>query len=121
MEKESIEEYSYEEKKNLYLKLFSMGNFAGEDVNTKLVLISLLSLTYMKMKQKTPTLKPIDILVKLTGETDKSSYFYQALEGLSILVEDFCYGSKKADSCGLKTSQEIINKIKELLSTWLPF
>lgn len=123
MEKVSIDELEklpYEDKRKLYLRLFSLGNF-GADINNKLILISLVSLTYLKMKEKNKDLTPMDILIKITGEKDKTSYFYQALEGLSILVEDFCYAGNLADSCGLKSSQEIINKIKEILSTWLPF
>ena len=43
------------------------------------------------------------------------------LENLSILIEDFSYDCTEIDSCGLKTSQEIVNKIKEILNTWIPF
>ena len=64
---------------------------------------------------------PLKLLMKLTGEEKSNSGFYQFLEALAILVEDLSYGCTKIDTCGMKTSQEIINKIKEILSQWLPF
>lgn len=112
---------SYEEKKEIYQKTFSLGYLASEEMNDRLVLISLIALTYQKMKLKDRTITPLTILVKITGEKDKNSIYYQFLESISIIAEDFSYGTKKIDSCGLKTSTEIINKIKELLNTWLPF
>ena len=59
--------------------------------------------------------------MKITNQSKDGSAFYQALEGISIIVEDLCYMCDKADSCGLKTSNEIVEKIKEILNTWLPF
>ena len=78
-------------------------------------------LDIVKLKQKDPNIKPIDILCKITNTKKDNSIFYQALESLSLIVEDFGYDCNTADSCGLKTSAEIINKIKEILNTWSPF
>lgn len=116
-----INTLEYTDKKDVYQKVFSLGNLQSEDMNDRLVLISLIGLTYQKMKDKDSTITPLKILMKITGQSKDNSGFYQFLEALSIIVEDFSYGVKKFDSCGLKTSQEIINKIKELLNTWMPF
>lgn len=110
-----------QEKKEYYFKNFSLGSIGNGNVNDKLILISLLSLTYLKMKEKTPDIQVIDILKSITGVNPDNSAYYQLLESLSIIVEDYCYNCKTADNCGLTSSKEIINKIKGILSTWVPF
>lgn len=127
MEKEKIEEIcrlyeslNYVDKKDVFSRTFSFGALSG-DLNDKLVLISLVSLTYIQMRKKNPMITPFEILIKITGIQIDNSFYCRFLESLSIVVEDFSYECKNIDSCGLKTSQEIINKIKELLDQWLPF
>lgn len=117
---EQINKLDYNEKKNIYQAIFSLGYISTEEMNDRLVLISLVALSYKQLKLKDKTLTPLKLLEKITGHKPGSS-FYEFLIALSIIVEDFSYGIKKIDTCGLKTSQEIINKIKELLNTWLPF
>jgi hypothetical protein len=115
-----INSFSYKDKKELYSQLFSTGYMGGDALDDKLVLVSLISLTYLKLKEKNNAVTPIQILEKITKEP-KGTLMYQTLEALSILVEDLSYGHKTASSCGLKSSEEIINKIKELINTWIPF
>lgn len=116
----SLEKLEYTDKFNVYKRIFSLGNLDG-DLNEKLILISLIALVWFKLKEKNPQITPLDILMKLTGQIKDNSGYYQFLESLSIIVEDMSYDCKAFDACGLKTSQEIFNKIKEILSTWIPF
>jgi len=116
-----INSLSFEEKQRIYQSSFSVGYVGSGDLNDRLVLISLVSLSYQKMKEKDQSITPLKLLLKITGQKEDSSSFYSFLESLAILIEDMCYGVKKIDSCGMKTSQDIINKIKELLNTWIPF
>lgn len=109
---------SYENKQNLYKENFSLGHIS-KNVNDKLILVSLVSLVYLKTKVNKKDVKPIDILLQIRGKS-KAPHI-SMLESLSVLVEDFCYDCDKADPCGLKSSKEIINKIKELLNVWIPF
>jgi hypothetical protein len=118
---EKLDKLDYEGKRDAFVRVYYLGLFDGMEVNDKLVLISLVSLTYLKMKEKNEKITPLDILLNITKQKPDNSSFYQMLEALSIFVEEFTYQSKTADSCGLKTSQEVINKIKEILSTWMPF
>ena len=111
----------YTDKLSAYNKTFSLGNFNSEDMNDKLVLISLVALANQKMKEKDATMTPLKLLMSITGQIKDNSGFYQFLESLSIIVQDMSYGCTKIDPCGMKTSQELINKIKEILDTWLPF
>lgn len=118
----SVKNLSYDEKKNIYAQLFSLGFLnRSKNVNDKLILISLISLTYLKMQQKNPKIRVIDILKSITKQEEDNSSFYNMLEALSIIVEDHSYDCTTADNCGLKSSQEIINKIKEILDSWTPF
>ena len=119
----TINSLSYDDKAQVYSGCFSTGSMNNQSVNEKLILISLISLTYLKLKSKTPDIKPIDILKQITkiDDSNKNDAFYQLLETLSIIVDDFSYTCTEADSCGLSSSKEIINKIKEILTTWIPF
>ena len=103
------------DKRDFYFKNFSLGSIGNGNVNDKLILISLLSLTYLKMKEKNKDITVIDILKSITKAKADDSAFYQMLESLAIITEDFCYNCNIADSCGLKDSQSIINKIKEII------
>lgn len=116
-----LNKLSYEEKLELYQRVFSLGNLASEEMNDRLILISLVALVYQKMKLQDKNVTPIAVLLKITGEKDTNSVYYQFLETLAIIAQDFSYDVKKIDTCGFKTSQDIINKIKELLNTWIPF
>lgn len=112
---------SYEEKKYIYQKCFSLGSVNTKNMNDRLVLLSLLALVYKKMKLKNPNTTVLELLLKITGETKQNTMYYNFLESVAIISEDFSYDIDKIDSCGMKTSQEIINKIKEILNQWLPF
>ena len=117
----NLNNMEYRDKFSVYNRIFSLGNFTSGDMNDKMVLISLTALTYQKLKEKDSTITPLKILMSITGQIQDDSAFYQFLESLSIIVEDLSYGCKKIDNCGMTTSAEIINKIKEILKTWLPF
>lgn len=118
---QSLNDTTYVEKKDVYSYSFSLGTFSSDNVNDKLILISLVSLMYIKLRAKNRNITPLDILLKITKQEADDSGYYQMLENLAIMVEELSYECKKADSCGLKSSEEIINKIKEILSAWIPF
>lgn len=118
---EQIKQLSYKDKKQLYSAIFSTGYLASNELNDRLALFSLMTLTYQKLKLKDKSITPLQILMKMTGQVEDNSGFYHFLEALSIIIEDLSYGVDKIDSFGIKTSQEIINKIKDLLAMWLPF
>lgn len=122
MDKSELIHMSYEKKRELYSDVFSLGVLNNaRTVNDKLVLFSLVSLTYLKMKEKNPKITVLEILLSITQQKQDQSYFYYFLEALAILVEELTFEAKEADSCGLKSSKEIINKIKEILNSWTPF
>lgn len=116
-----IKYLSYEDKKKIYLENFSIGYVSSSELNDRLALISLVALVYQRMKITNPNVTALQILQQITKQKKDNSYFYFFLEALAIFVEDISYGIKKIDPFGLKTSKDIINKIKDLLNTWIPF
>lgn len=100
-------------------KFFSMGYFNNENFNDKLVLLSLVALVYTKTKEKNSKATCSDVITQITKGMKHINKDFVA--SLSSLVEELCYGVKHIDSCGMNTSQEVIKKIKEILSTWTPF
>jgi hypothetical protein len=115
-----INKLSYEDRFKLYVRCFGFGNLLSDEFDDKLILISLIALTANKLKEKNPKLTTLDVLLQITKEKEGTS-FYNALENLSMLVDDLSYGVSKFNSYGLTDSKQIINKIKELLNTWTPF
>lgn len=118
---QEIQELTQEEKSRLYTVVFGFGSIASTDITDKLVLISLVGLSSSKLKEKNPNFTTLEFLLKITNTEKTEEHFYNFLSNLAILVDDLGYATKNYDACGLKSSTEIINKIKEILQTWLPF
>ena len=114
-----LDNLDYLSKERIYKRLFSFGNIPGLD--NKIQLISLLALTSNKIKQKNPKITSLDILMKITHQDKDDSGFYQFLETLAIISDDLSYQCTEFNAYGCKSSEEVINKIKEILNTWLPF
>ena len=112
---------NYLNRKKISSHLISLGTFSSINVEDKLMLISLVSLVYIKLKEKNRKITPLDVLLKITKQEPDNSGFYQLLENLSFIIEEVSYECKTANAYGLKNSNEIINKIKEILSAWIPF
>lgn len=102
-----------------YRKQYTIGVY--ENLTDKLVLISLICYSYEKLKMKNKDLTFLNLLLKITKDFKPSKYFNEHLENLAIVCEDFYYGTKTIENFGLKDSKEIINKIKDILKTWVPF
>ena len=116
-----IDNLDYIDKRDVFSRCFDLNNHQSNNMNDFLVLISLVSLSYIKIKEKDPLTTPLIILCKLTNQIKDNSYYYKYLENISILVEIITPGIKTIDSCGLKSSNEIFEKIKEILNKWMPF
>ena len=54
-----LQSLDYTDKKDVYGKVFSLGTLNGiSSINDKLILISILSLLYLKMREKNPEVTP---------------------------------------------------------------
>ena len=107
----------YSEKKDVYSKNFSLG-YLNTNFSDKIGLISLICyITYTK-KQKEPGIDCYKVIRAITKDVSLPDDF---IETLSIICEDYMYGTKEFPTFGCKTGDEIIKKIKSTLETWVPF
>lgn len=110
---------SYKDLQNIYSKWFSLGGIAGQ-VDNKFALISLICFLTANQKKKNPDTTCYEVIQKVLSKgTLRLEDDY--VKGLSIVCEDFLKGSTEFNTCGLKTVKEIVGKINEILSVWLPF
>lgn len=106
---------TFDKKQQIYNKLFSFG-FAGKEYTDRVALISLLNYILQKLKNKNPSIKLLDILKKL-----KPKYMPEEnLHSIAIIAEDLGYGCTDFPTFGIE-DKKIPEKIKELLSLWVPF
>lgn len=105
----------YQEMQSLYKKLFSLG-YLNTDINSKFALISLICYLTYELQKKNPDVTHYQIIRKIAG-TDIPEDF---IKGLAVVCSDFSYGCNKFPTFGIE-DKKIPSKIKELLSSYLPF
>lgn len=109
----------YKELTEVYEEYFSL-NYLSLPINEKFILINLLGLLTFTARKKNNDVKTIDVLKKILNN-NLTNYDAKFLIGLSIVVDDFIVSTTTFDNCGLKSSQEIIDKIISFLNLYLPF
>jgi len=121
--KSNISLLSYKDKVTIYNDFFDLGGITSMSLNNRMALVSLICLVTFKMRQKNTSETCHSVLKKIIKSEDmlRNTQFGNFIEGLSIVCENFMYSCTKFDTFGLKSSEEIVNKIKELLDEWLPF
>lgn len=107
---------NFEEKKKLYNQNFSLG-YIGKDFSERVALISLTSYLLQKLRVKKSNLTFLDLLKFLAKDIQIDE---NLLQSLAIVGDDLSYGTTEFPTFGLK-DKEIPEKIKELISNWLPF
>jgi phage-related holin len=74
------------------------------------------------MRKKDGLITVRSVLEKILGKIiTESTAYEELLIGLCIICEDLLYNCEECDSFGLKTPQEVIDKIKAILNEWTPF
>ena len=105
----------YEKMQQIYNQYFSLGNL-NVDISSKFALISLTGYLVYKLKQKKPDVTAYKVLRKISGMEFPEDF----IKGLSVVIEDFSYECTKFPTFGLQ-DKEIPAKIKNILSSYLPF
>ena len=113
---DKLEHLSYKQLNQLYNKYFSLG-YLNTDINAKLALISLIGYIVKELKKKNPDVTYYGVTTKLAEGTGLPEELVWAL---AIIVEDFSYQCTDFPTFGMKQGQ-MISKIKEILSMYLPF
>lgn len=110
-----IETPPYKEMQRLYSRYYSLG-YLNTDISTKFALISLIGYLTFRVKQKKPDITPYQILRKIVGDSLPEDF----IKGVAVVVEDFSYGCKSFPTFDVE-DKKIPAKIKEILSTYMPF
>lgn len=105
----------YPDMQRLYNRYYSLG-YLNTDINAKFALISLVGYLAFKLKQKKPDVTPYQVIRKIVGDDLPEDF----IKGVAVVVDDFSYGCKSFPTFGI-SDKDIPNKIKEILSTYVPF
>jgi hypothetical protein len=71
------------------------------------------------LKQKKPDITHWSVLYQINSKCD-SQVPEDFLKGLAVICSDFGYGCKSFPTFGIE-DKKIPDKIREILSNWLPF
>lgn|SRR5574344_1533700 len=113
---EKMNRPTFKELSKLYKDYFSFG-YINSDINAKLAIISLLGYIVTELKKKNPDVTYFSVLTKITSGLGIPEEFIWAI---AIVSEDFAYGCTEFPTFGMKPNQ-MVNKIKEILSLYTPF
>lgn len=117
----NIQALPYDERKALYNNNFGLG-FLGESIDNKLILISLICSYVLAMRKKKPEFTVLDGIKWLTEYEVNGSYGEEKyFENLAVICESFIYGVKTGNTFGLKSGNDLKEKVKEILSNRVPF
>ena len=110
---------TYQELEDYYHEYFSLGDLDC-DLSNKFALISLICFLTKQARIKNPDATCYQVIMKIiSGE--ESNYSLEFIRGLSIVCTDMMKHSNEFLTFDLKTSKAMVEKIKEILKTWLPF
>lgn len=114
-----IENPTFEELDEVYKKHFTLG-YLNTDLGSKFALISLVCFLTKQARVKTPNATPYQVLLKIIGE-NTSSYDMEFIKAVSAICNDFMRNTTEFLTFDMKSSREMVLKIREILNTYLPF
>ena len=111
---------TYQELQETYATYYSLAGL-NTSLENKFGLISLICFLTKQAKRKNPDVTCWQVIRKITENDLPSKDLELFHRGLSIICEDFMQHTTDFLTFDMKTSKDMINKIREILSTWLPF
>lgn len=111
-------EPTYEELEERY-SYYSLSGL-NTTIENKFGLISLICFLTQQARKKNPDATCYQVIMKIMDNAD-NKYTLQFLRGLSIVCSDFMKNTTEFATFGLKSSKEMVSRIKEIIDTWLPF
>ena len=111
---------TYQELQETYATYYSLSGL-NTSLENKFGLISLICFLTKQAKRKNPDATCWMVIRKITENEIPSKEQESFYKGISIVCDDFMKHTTEFLTFDLKTSKDMINKIKEILSTWLPF
>ena len=110
----------YKELESDYKEYFSLAGL-DTDISNKFALISLICFLTKELKKNNPDVTCYKTIMAITKNDDVDDYYFKFLRGLSVVCQDFMTHTKEFMTFDLKSSKEMISKVREILGTWLPF
>lgn len=106
---------TYQNLKDIFSSNFSLSTL-GNDFSDRIALISLICHITEQLKSKKPDVTYYQVVYKLANNLITEDQ----IKGLAVICEDFGQRCKEFPTFGLD-NKSILEKIKEILSNWLPF
>lgn len=113
-------EPTYSELEEYYSKYFTLSNL-NTSFDNKIKLISLVCYLTIQLRKKHPDTTCYQTLMKIVGDIPQDKYTLEFIRGVSIICEDYLKNNSEFPTFKLKSGSEIVNVIKQILSTWMPF
>lgn len=110
---------SYQDLEDYYREYYSLGNLACS-IGEKFALISLICFLTKQARQKNPDATCYLVIMKII-DGEESQHDMKFIRGLSVVCTDMMKQCNDFLTFDMKTSKDMVNKIKEILHTWLPF
>lgn len=110
---------SYQELETYYKEYFSLGCLSC-DIGSKFALISLVCFLTKQARVKSPDATCYQVIMKIIND-EASSHDMKFIRGLSIICDDMMKNCNEYLTFDMKSAQQMVAKIKEILHTWLPF
>lgn len=108
----------FDELRRFYNENYSLGYINNShNLADRLALISLICYVTYKSKLKNPDTTHYMIIMKISKNLGLPDEF---IKGLAIVCEDLSYDCTEFPTFGLK-GREIVNKIVEILRSYVPF
>lgn len=118
---------TYKRRKELYNLFFSSNSNTTCSYQDKLKLYTLICCLTQALNKKTPekyesTLQVLSAIYNRNFENEAESSFRDYIFAISIVCDDLLYGTKdEIPRPNNETGVELVEKIKQLISQWLPF
>jgi hypothetical protein len=110
---------TYTELKEYYEKYFSLGGLCT-DIGNKFALVSLICFLTSQARKKSPDANCYQVIMKVIDKKEHK-YNMDFIKGLSIICDDLMLNTSEFLTFDMKSSKEMVNKILEILNTWVPF
>ena len=111
---------TYSELEETYRKYFSL-SCLDTTIENKFGLISLVCFLTQQSRKKNPDATCYQVIMKIVGNEITDKYRLQFLRGLSIVCDDFMKHTSNFLTFDLKSSKDMVTRIKDIIDTWLPF
>lgn len=113
-------EPTYSELEDYYAHYFSLGNL-NTTIENKFGVISLICFLTQQARKKNPDATCYQVIMKILDDRLQDKYTLKFLRGLSVVCDDFMKHTTEFLTFDIKSSKEMIKRIREILDTWCPF